>query len=71
MKVYEVWVARTTVDGWGAPDERVAVVSSKDKAERKVAEYRAEHEVNEWWMEYGRTPDHQHIRMRIEAVEVE
>ena len=71
MKVYEVWVARVSEDGWSLPDERIAVVSSKAKAERRIETFRAEHEVHQWWMRYGQTEDRQHIRMRVEVVEVE
>ena len=71
MKVYEVYVSRVSEDGYPMGEERVAVVSSRAKAAAKVEAFRAEHEVHQWWMSYGHTDDRQHIRMRVEGVEVE
>lgn len=71
MKIYEIKVARVTAD-WGAfaGYERIAMVTTMEKAEKKIAEFRKEHEVNQYWMTYD-IDEEKRIKFYIEKIEVE
>ena len=74
MKAYEIYITRVTED-WGRPiaDERIAIVTTEEKVAEKIAAYRAEHEVHQFWMGLGteRVDGKLRIRFKVNEIEVE
>lgn len=72
MKAYEIYVTRVTSD-WGREieDERIAIVSTKNKVAEKIAAYRAEHEVHDFWMTLATEKVDGETRIRFKVNEIE
>ena len=72
MKAYEIYVTRVTSD-WGREiaDERIAIVSTENKIAEKIATYRAEHEINQFWMSLATEKVNGKTRIRFKVNEIE
>ena len=73
MKIYEIYVGLVSEDGYFLKDKKIAVVSSKEKVEKKIAEFKKENEVNQFWMSYSITKENgkPEIKFTVNEVEVE
>lgn len=74
MKAYEIYVTRVTSD-WGREikDERIAIVSTENKVAEKIADYRAENEVHQFWMTLAteKVDGETRIRFKVNEIEIE
>lgn len=70
-KVYIVKVAKVTAD-WGTFKgyQVIGCVDNEKKIEKKIAEFRAENQVNEYWMRYE-TDKENNIKAYVDEYEVE
>lgn len=69
MKAYKIEIGRVTEEGRFAGREIIAYVDSKEKVEAKKEEYKAEHQVYEYWMAYE-TENHA-IKFYVEEITIE
>lgn len=69
MKAYKIEVGRVTEDGWLAGCETIAYVGTKEKVKAKKAEYKAEHQIHQYWMAYE-TGNHE-IKFYVEEITIE
>lgn len=72
MKAYEIYITKVTSD-WGREigDKRIAVVSTETKVAEKIAAYRAEHEVHQFWMGLATEKVDGNLRIRFKVKEIE
>lgn len=72
MKAYEIYITRVTED-WGREieDKRIAIVTTKEKVAEKIAAYRAEHEVHQFWMGLATEKVNGELRIRFKVNEIE
>lgn len=73
MKIYEVYVAIVSEEGKFSHYEKIAVVDSKEKVDKKIAEFKKENEVGTFWMDYRieKVNGKPEIAFKVEEIEVE
>ena len=69
MKAYKIEIGKVTEDGRYAGRETIGYVTTEEKVEAKKAEYRAEHQIYEYWMTYE-TENHE-IKFYVEEITIE
>lgn len=74
MKAYEIYVTTVSED-WGREieDERIAIVSTKEKVAEKIADFRTKNEIHQFWMAWAteKVDGKERIRFKVKEIEID